>query len=126
MALWSLLLSGVAACTQHEPAPLGAGAAGPTAGSQPASPLGEGPRIVMSPDDVHIEYRVYGHGDPAVLLVHGWACDANYWHAQLAALTPHYTVVAINLAGHGASGGNRSDWSIANYARDVAAGRDPS
>jgi pimeloyl-ACP methyl ester carboxylesterase len=29
--------------------------------------------------------------------------------------------VALNLAGHGASGNNRSDWSIANYAQDVAA-----
>jgi pimeloyl-ACP methyl ester carboxylesterase len=75
----------------------------------------------MSPDNVHIEYRVLGHGEPAVLLVHGWACDANYWNEQLAALGAHYTVVAINLAGHGGSGNNRSEWSIANYAADVAA-----
>jgi pimeloyl-ACP methyl ester carboxylesterase len=75
----------------------------------------------MSPDDVHIEYRVYGHGEPAVVLVHGWACDANYWHAQIEPLAAHYTVVAVNLAGHGASGSNRIDWSIANYAQDVAA-----
>jgi pimeloyl-ACP methyl ester carboxylesterase len=75
----------------------------------------------MSPDNVHIEYRVYGAGDPAVVLVHGWASDANYWHEQLDALKAHYTVVALNLAGHGASGNNRGDWSIANYAQDVAA-----
>jgi pimeloyl-ACP methyl ester carboxylesterase len=75
----------------------------------------------MSPDNVHIEYRVYGHGDPAVVLVHGWASDANYWNAQVDALKARYTVVALNLAGHGASGNNRSDWSIANYAQDVAA-----
>jgi len=30
-------------------------------------------------------------------------------------------VVALNLAGHGASGDNRADWSIASYAQDVAA-----
>jgi len=70
---------------------------------------------------VHIDYRVYGHGDPAVVLVHGWASDANYWNAQLEALESRYTVVALNLAGHGASGNNRNDWSIANYAQDVAA-----
>ena len=103
------LLSAVAACSQHRPA--GAAVAGGD----------EGPRIAMSPDHVHIEYRVYGHGDPAVVLVHGWASDANYWSAQLQALKAHYTVVALNLAGHGASGNNRSDWSIANYAQDVAA-----
>jgi pimeloyl-ACP methyl ester carboxylesterase len=75
----------------------------------------------MSPDGVHIEYRVLGHGEPTVILVHGWACDANYWNEQLAALTAHYTVVTVNLAGHGGSGSNRTDWSIANYAGDVAA-----
>src|SRR4029077_5894392 len=62
-----------------------------------------------------------GAGERAVLLVHGWASDANYWHEQLDALKAHYTVVALNLAGHGASGNNRSDWPIANYAQDVAA-----
>ncbi len=94
---------------------------GASASSASAAALGEGPRITLSPDNVHIEYRVYGHGDPAVLLVHGWACDENYWHAQLDALKAHYTVVTLNLAGHGASGANRTDWSIANYAQDVAA-----
>ncbi len=98
----------------------------PAAGSAPRSTTadtapGEGPRITLSADNVHIEYHVYGRGEPAVLLVHGWACDENYWHAQLDDLKAHYTVVTLDLAGHGASGGNRSDWSIANYAQDVAA-----
>jgi len=111
----ALLLSAVAACSQHGPADAAPATATAAAGDD------EGPRIAMSPDNVHIEYRVYGHGDPAVVLVHGWASDANYWSAQLEALKAHYTVVALNLAGHGASGNNRSDWSIANYAQDVAA-----
>src|SRR5256885_16098505 len=42
-------------------------------------------------------------------------------NAQLEALESRYTVVALNLAGHGASGDNRADWSIASYAQDVAA-----
>ncbi len=96
------------------------GAAAGSSGT-PDARLGEGPRITLSPDNVHIEYRVYGSGDPAVLLVHGWAGDENYWHAQLDALKAHYTVITLNLAGHGASGANRTDWSIANYAQDVAA-----
>ena len=80
----------------------------------------DGPRIVMSDDQVHLEYRVLGHGEPAVVLIHGWCGNADYWHAQFDALAARYTVVALDLAGHGASGGNRSDWSIANYAGDVA------
>jgi len=122
-----LWLAALAAC--HRQQPLGAAVA-PSAGAAATSAVtappaaaadpGEGPRIVMSPDNVHIEYHVYGHGEPAVILVHGWACDENYWHAQIDALKARYTVVTLNLAGHGASGANRTDWSIANYARDVA------
>lgn len=116
--LCGALLAVLAACSRQAPAP--PAAAAPAAVSAP--PVQEdGPRIVMSPDNVHIEYRLYGSGDPAVILVHGWASDANYWQEQLEALKPRYTVVALNLAGHGASGANRTDWSIANYAQDVAA-----
>ena len=93
----------------------------PSAGVARDAALGEGPRLTLSQDNVHIEYRVYGHGEPAVVLVHGWACDENYWHAQLDALESRYTVVTVDLAGHGASGANRTDWSMANYAQDVVA-----
>ncbi|MGH8277439.1 MAG: alpha/beta fold hydrolase, partial [Steroidobacteraceae bacterium] len=109
-----LIVAGVAACSQHgQPGRFGA--------APPAGVVDNGPRIAMSNDNVHLEYRVYGSGDPAVILVHGWGGNADYWHAQLDALQARYTVVALNLAGHGASGGNRSDWSIANYGADVAA-----
>ena len=74
-----------------------------------------------SSDRVHIEYHVYGQGDPAVILIHGWACNSAYWNGQLDALKGRYTVVTLDLAGHGASGRNRTDWSIAHYADDVAA-----
>jgi pimeloyl-ACP methyl ester carboxylesterase len=131
MALLSLLVAGfvgVAGCARHTAGAASAAAstaasaaAGATAAPTSVHEPGEGPRITMSPDYVHIEYHVYGHGDPAIVLVHGWACDENYWNAQIAALRPHYTVVVLNLAGHGASGSNRTDWSIANYAQDVAA-----
>jgi len=70
---------------------------------------------------VHIEYRVYGRGDPAVILIHCWACDGNYWNAQIPALKAKHTTVVIDLAGHGASGSNRTDWSISRYGDDVAA-----
>jgi len=120
--LGALLLGAVTACSQHPgPAPPPGATTAPAAAAPAVAPPGAGPRIVMSPDFVHIEYRLYGHGEPAVLLVHGWACDADYWQGQIEPLAAHYTVVAMNLAGHGASGSNRSDWSIANYAQDVAA-----
>jgi pimeloyl-ACP methyl ester carboxylesterase len=78
------------------------------------------PEIATEPDGVHIEYRRFGAGEPAIVLIHGWATDANYWNAQLNPLKAKYTVVAVDLAGHGASSKNRSDWSMANYGEDVA------
>jgi pimeloyl-ACP methyl ester carboxylesterase len=122
-----LLAVALGACQrQHPMAPAAPAAAPPPppASGAPADAgiAAEGPRILLSPDNVHIEYNVYGAGQPTVILVHGWAENANYWQAQIEPLkSAHYTVVTLNLAGHGASGNNRSDWSIANYAQDVAA-----
>jgi pimeloyl-ACP methyl ester carboxylesterase len=75
---------------------------------------------VTEPDGVHIEYAMYGKGDPAIVLIHGWATDANYWRAQVQALKAKYTVVTVDLAGHGASSNSRTDWSMENYGEDVA------
>jgi pimeloyl-ACP methyl ester carboxylesterase len=139
IAGWRLLilplLAGFACiggCTRQSPPAQTASATGPGpstpaaanstgANSAGANSIAPQTHMVLSPDNVHIDYRVYGRGDPAVVLVHGWAADANYWSGQIDALAARYTVVAVNLAGHGASGSNRSDWSIQNYAQDVAA-----
>lgn len=119
-----LLLAAVtllsAACSRNN-TPLQPTPAGSTM-NQPTSKANTGaPQITDSVDGVHIEYRVRGAGAPLVVLVHGWSCDSNYWRAQLPALTPRYTVLTVDLAGHGASGSNRSDWSMQNFGADVAA-----
>ena len=117
--LWLLAPVLLAACSHGAPpAPPPAAAAPPALAPQDFS---EGQHLTLSPDGVHIEYRVFGSGDPAVILVHGWASDGNYWNQQIEALKARYAVVVVNLAGHGGSGSNRSDWSIQNYAADVAA-----
>jgi len=70
--LGALLLGAVTACSQHPgPAPPPGATTAPAAAAPAVAPPGAGPRIVMSPDFVHIEYRLYGHGEAAVLLVHG-------------------------------------------------------
>jgi pimeloyl-ACP methyl ester carboxylesterase len=108
----------------------GAQSATPTTASSAAAPRSNAarptthdgtPRIVDSQAGVHIQYRVYGSGAPLVVLIHGWSCDSNYWAAQLDALKSRYTVATVDLAGHGGSGANRSDWSMAAFGADVAA-----
>ncbi len=110
------LLAG-AACARKE-APPPAPAQSPTA----TAPVADGaPRIVNSDDGVHIQYRLYGKGEPAIVLVHGWSCDSNYWSAQVEELRKSYTVLTVDLAGHGGSDRNRDDWSMARFGQDVAA-----
>ncbi len=113
---------GVTACSKGTapPSPTTDSANPATATSAPAVQPDGLPQLALTPDSVHIDYRVWGKGEPAVVLIHGWACDSAYWNAQIDALKSRYTVVAVNLAGHGGSEANRTDWSIGNYGEDVA------
>jgi pimeloyl-ACP methyl ester carboxylesterase len=79
------------------------------------------PLTAVSEDGVPIRYRVYGQGEPALILIHGWSGDSSYWDEQLDAFKARYTVVTLDLAGHGESGTARGDWSIAAFGADVAA-----
>ena len=123
-----LLLTG---CSREPPAAGEAATANPTVAAPETAPGRTGaprplipdgsPRIADSPGGVHIQYRVHGRGEPLVVLIHGWSCDSNYWAAQVADLKTRYTVATVDLAGHGGSGANRSDWSMPAFAADVAA-----
>ncbi len=113
--------TGAGAAAAPEPAAADRAAPAPPAAGLPAPVVPDGsPRIADSPGGVHIQYRVYGSGEPLVVLIHGWSCDSNYWAAQVADLKSRYTVVTVDLAGHGGSAANRSDWSMPAFAADVA------
>jgi pimeloyl-ACP methyl ester carboxylesterase len=112
--LIALPLLTLAACGKKEAAEV------PAAAASQARVEGS-PQLVTSADGVHIEYHVYGDAEPAVVLIHGWSCDGNYWKEQIAPLKAKYTTVTVDLAGHGASGANRTDWSMGNFGEDVAA-----
>ena len=76
---------------------------------------------VSSADGVEIVYTAHGGGDPALVFVHCWCCDATYWKAQAPAFAAEHTVVTIDLAGHGNSGMAREEWTVEAYGADVAA-----
>jgi len=117
---WRVLLclaaGGFAACGAPHPAATDVPARAPAASApQPA------PRFATSADGVRIAWRSVGHGEPAIVLVHGWAADSSIWRAQLEVLATRFSVVTLDLAGQGASGGNRQSWTLPNFAQDVAA-----
>ena len=77
--------------------------------------------VTQAKDGVQIHYASGGSGSPALVFIHGWNCDRSYWSAQLPVFAATHQVVAIDLAGHGDSGINRAEWSMANFGGDVAA-----
>jgi pimeloyl-ACP methyl ester carboxylesterase len=77
--------------------------------------------VATSADGVSIRYESRGLGEPTLVFVHCWCCDRSYWANQLDVFAARNRVVAIDLAGHGESGLNRTDWGPKTYAEDVKA-----
>ena len=89
--------------------------------TKPSPKSGPESETVSSADGVPIAYEVRGQGPTTLVFVHGWSCDRNYWRHQMDGFQSEYRVIAVDLAGHGASGKGRTAWSIPNFADDVAA-----
>jgi len=77
--------------------------------------------MVDSADGVSIHYKSIGQGDMTLLFVHGWCTDMSYWDAQIPSFKVYYQVVTLDLAGHGRSGAERTEWTMDAFARDVVA-----
>jgi pimeloyl-ACP methyl ester carboxylesterase len=81
---------------------------------------------------IHGYRRAYVHagppkGAPALLLLHGIGDSSATWSHLIPGLAEHFTVVAPDLLGHGASDRPRADYSPAAYAcgmRDLLASLD--
>ncbi len=63
-------------------------------------------------------FRTMGSG-PALLLLHGIGDSSEGWRPLLPALAEHFTVIAPDLLGHGASAKPRADYSVAAYANGM-------
>jgi pimeloyl-ACP methyl ester carboxylesterase len=75
--------------------------------------------VVAAADGVPIHYSVTGKGEPALVFIHCWACNRNFWDNQVSEFSKTYRVVTIDLPGHGESGQGRKIWSIESYGDDV-------
>jgi len=77
--------------------------------------------ITVKNGDVNIAYTKSGNSDTAIVFVHGWGINKEYWKSDADKLNKRYTIVALDLGGHGASGHNRGNWTIDDFAGDVIA-----
>lgn len=72
-------------------------------------------------DGVRVAYRAWGRrGDPAVVLVHGGAAHAGWWHHVAPHVCTGRRVLALDLSGHGSSGW-RSAYGFRQWADEVRA-----
>ena len=62
-----------------------------------------------------------GRGAPALLFVHGFACNHQDWREQLKHFSRDHEIVACDLRGHGDTPGRPEECSIEHYGGDVAA-----
>ena len=86
---------------------------------RPLTEIGFKEDFVNSNDGVKINYFFSGKEKKALVFVHGFSCSSKYWLAQLEYFSKEYTVVAIDLAGHGNSGDNRKTYSMDAFGKDV-------
>ncbi len=74
-----------------------------------------------SADGVEIRYDARGRGSPAIVLIPGWTNPRQIWGEHAETFARDHRVIAIDLAGHGESGTDRTEWSMKSFARDVVA-----
>ncbi|MFP4482210.1 MAG: alpha/beta fold hydrolase, partial [Thermovirgaceae bacterium] len=79
------------------------------------------PHVAFSEDGTPISWETHGEGEPALVFVHGWSCDARYWKKQVPVFSKTRRVITMDLAGHGHSGMNRKQYTMASFGEDVRA-----
>ena len=70
-------------------------------------------------DDAGICFEIRGKG-PAVVLLHPFPCDHEFWYPVAAALESHYRLILPDLRGHGDSEIGDGPALMAKHASDIA------
>src|SRR5215470_18762634 len=72
-------------------------------------------------DTIRVHYQNYGDGKEAVVFIHGWTCNLNFWKANIPAFVKQTRVIAIDLPGHGESDKPQVTYSMDLFARAIDA-----
>jgi pimeloyl-ACP methyl ester carboxylesterase len=78
-------------------------------------------QYATSSDGSKIHYNISGNKKNALVFVHGWLGNESWWNDQKSYFHRNYTVVTLDLAGHGKSDKNRAVWSSKLYSDDINA-----
>jgi len=74
----------------------------------------------LSRGGVTLFYDEAGTGDPPIVLVHGGMVNRTNFAPQLQHFSGRHRTVAVDLRGHGKSDAPEQDYTIAEFADDVA------
>ena len=75
---------------------------------------------IASVDGSPIYYGVRGQGTPAIVFVHCWTCNHEFWTPQIEYFSADHQVIWLDLAGHGKSGSRRQRYTMQAFGQDVA------
>ena len=70
--------------------------------------------------DIKIHYLNRGTGDQALVFVHGWTCNADFWAPQMKDFGSLH-LIAVDLAGHGKSDKPHVPYTMDYLARSIEA-----
>jgi pimeloyl-ACP methyl ester carboxylesterase len=71
-------------------------------------------------DGVVLAYDDAGSGYPALVFVHGAACNRRFWCQQVPRFSSAHRVVAVDLRGHGESDAPSERYTVRLFADDLA------
>lgn len=95
-------------------------AGGPAATAQKVSNSVEKFRYATL-DGARIHYQSYGKGREALVLIHGWSCNRDYWRDQVPDFAKRSRVITLDLPGHGQSDKPELAYTMDLFARAVDA-----
>ena len=71
-------------------------------------------------DNVAFAYEDVGSGSQPFLFVHGWTCNHNFFAPQIEYFSRFHRVIAVDLCGHGASDAPQRQYTVPEFADDLA------
>jgi pimeloyl-ACP methyl ester carboxylesterase len=67
-----------------------------------------------------VYFKSFGKGKKAIVLIHGWTCNADFWRESFNAF-PEFRVIAVDLIGHGRSDKPKTDYTMEYFAKSIEA-----
>src|SRR5260370_36256826 len=93
----------------------------PIRADEKPNPLDKAPSQFAKLDDIRVHYKSLGTGDTALVFVHGWTCNMNFWRYQVPAFDGKMRMILIDLPGHGESDKPKVNYTPEFFAKSVDA-----